>query len=113
MALVIDEQIATLLLVYLTGDAREGWTGWGRLCFVNKACAAVFRQHASQLLNYYYGNMYLRLKEQDRLLFLWMKNCTCRAFYRSDHPETGSDESGSETEFSEQDDPDAQGLLDY
>jgi hypothetical protein len=31
-----DEQLTTLLLLHLIGDAREGWAGWGHLCFVNK-----------------------------------------------------------------------------
>jgi len=118
MTLDIDEQIATLLLVHLTSDTREGWAGWGRLCCVNKACAATFRLHASQLVNYCCGHLLLQikqkdyqLKDQDRQLWLWMKQCTCRAFYRRDHSEAGSDERGSETEFSEQDDPEAQVLL--
>ncbi len=42
-----DERLVTLLLTHLAADTYEGWAGWGRLCFVNRACAIVFRENMS------------------------------------------------------------------
>jgi hypothetical protein len=59
---------ATLLLTHLADDTREGWAGWGRLCFVNKACAAAFHLHVSQLVNYRLGHLWLQIQQKDRQL---------------------------------------------
>jgi hypothetical protein len=107
MGLVFDEQLATLLLQHLmTDEENEGWSRWGRLCFVNKACAIVFREHASQLVDYSFRYMYFlvnkknrELCEKDQLLWLWMKNCECRVIRRAFHISRESgDESDSETD---------------
>ncbi len=107
MALVMDEQLATLLLQHCMADKREGWEGWGKLCFVNKACAATFRLNASGLVNFCFGYMHLlievknrELREKDRQLWHWMKNCSCAAFVRDsgDDSDAGS---GSEAELAD------------
>lgn len=90
---VLDEQLAALLLLHLIQDEREGWAGWGRLCFVNRACAAAFKAHGRQVVAYAFGHMGLLLKERDRQLHLWRVNCECGAFFRgSDDSDAGSEE---------------------
>jgi hypothetical protein len=98
MAIIIDEQLATLLLQHCMADVREGWAGWGQLCYVNKACAGAFRLHASQLVNFCFSYMYLLIKEKDRQLHHWRINCECAAFVRDsgDDSDAGS---GSEAEL--------------
>jgi hypothetical protein len=95
-----DEKLVTLLLAHLTADTREGWAGWGRLCFVNRACVIVFRENMSQLVEYRLRHMYFlvdqknrQLHERDRLLWHWMKNCECRGVLEVFH-----DGSDSETD---------------
>jgi hypothetical protein len=105
MALVMDEQLATLLLQHCMADVREGWNGWDKLCLVNRACARVFRLHASQLVNFCFSYMHLlievknrELREKDRQLWHWMKNCSCAPFVRDsgDDSDAGN---GSEAEL--------------
>jgi hypothetical protein len=84
-AVVFDERLATILMQHFLSDARAGWAGWARLNFVNKAFAIVFSEHSSKLVDLCYKHMHLlieaknrELREKDRQLWLWMKNCTCR-----------------------------------
>jgi len=95
--IVIDEQIASLLLLHLTADVRDGWAGWGHLCYVNKACAAAFRSHASLLVNFCFGYMFLLVQEKNRQLHHWAVNCECAAFERDSDDESDAD--GDEVHF--------------
>jgi hypothetical protein len=106
-AVVFDERLVAILMQHFLADERAGWGGWARLSQVNRACAIVFREHSSRLWNFCYGSMHLlieaknhELREKDRQLWHWMKNCTCRPFHRRHDSDDGedSDDMGGETE---------------
>jgi hypothetical protein len=97
MSIIIDEQLATLLLQHCMADVREGWAGWGQLALVNRACARVFRLHASQLVNFCFTYMHMLVQEKNRQLHLWAVNCECAAFERDSDDESDAD--GDEVHF--------------
>jgi hypothetical protein len=92
MAIIIDEQLATLLLAYCIQDTRVSWAGWGQLVLVNKAFRDVSRAHSAQIVAYRFAHMRLLLVELQRELFWWRRSCTCNAFWRSDSSESGSED---------------------
>jgi hypothetical protein len=68
-SVVFDEVLVTLLLEHLmTNNKEDGWARWGRLCFVNKACARVFLNYENRLVNYCFDYLYFLVRKKNRLL---------------------------------------------
>jgi hypothetical protein len=80
---VFDEHVASLLLLLLLRDTKEGWDRWGRLVFVNKAWRDTFKTHHSQVIEYRIAHMQHMLHEKNRQLQLFRVCCSCRVAWSS------------------------------
>jgi hypothetical protein len=93
MSLLADEHVASLVLLWLVRDAKEGWDKWGQLAFVNKAWRNVFSTNKIQLLEYRLHHMYHLLQERNKQLHIFRIMCSCRVEWPSawsDEGEAGS-----------------------
>ena len=80
---VFDEHVASLLLLWLLRDTKEGWDRWGRLAFVNKAWRDTFKAHQAQIVEYRLAHMQHMLREKSRQLHLFRVCCSCRVVWPS------------------------------
>lgn len=80
---VFDEHVASLVLLWLLRDAREGWERWGHVSFVNRAWRDTFQTHKDLISEYRIAHMLHMLKEKNRQLHMFRACCSCRVAWPS------------------------------
>lgn len=83
MALLADEHVASLVLLWLVRDAKEGWERWGRVSFVNKAWRNAFKTHKDLLIEYRFAHMQHMIREKNRQLHMFRVCCNCSVAFPS------------------------------
>jgi hypothetical protein len=93
MSLAADEQVATLVLLWLMRDAKVGWEKWGHVAFVSRAWRDAFKINKAQVDQYRLAHMSFLLAEARKQLHIFRVCCNCRVAFPtlwSDEEEAGS-----------------------
>ena len=79
ISLVFDEHVASLVLLWMLRDTKEGWTQWGHVSFVNRTCRDAFKTYHTQAVEYRFVHMQHILKQKNWELQLFsVCCCSCR-----------------------------------
>ncbi len=83
MSLLADEHVASLMLLWLLRDPKQGWERWGGLAFVNKAWHNAFKINKAQVDQYRLAHMSVLLAEARKQLHIFRVCCNCRVDFPS------------------------------
>jgi len=99
MSVVMDEHVASLVLLWLLRDAKVGWEQWGHVALVNRAWREAFKIHRAQIDQYRLAHMSFLLAEARKQLHIFRVCCNCRVAFPSlwsDDEEAGSVQTSQE-----------------